>query len=292
MSFLSLRVTSVVHNDRTSPIVTARVSMDIEEWFCSSCPVKVKNTGPTCILCGAEPSNGSETDLKAAGVSAESKAWGTREKKLHQDAKDGRTQDVISHITSGIDVNVQDPLGETALMQASYWGHTKVIKHLIDANANVNHIGWKEGWTALHRAAKSSELGAVEALIKAGADVTILSHAGQRAFDVAGAFRGSAAIPIKKLLSAELQRWVSSQLEECKLPSKAVDIVLKYHCPNFQDEVLRANQRKWLKEAEQQHKTEDKIDAAQEAQRELNGVLTRQEFNGEQFHMGRLNLFW
>eukprot|EP00954_Amorphochlora_amoebiformis_P015466 1213299-Amorphochlora_amoeboformis.AAC.1 len=80
--------------------------MDIEEWFCSSCPVKVegkghaclgifsnvKNTGPTCILCGAEPSNGSETDLKAAGVSAESKAWGTREKKLHQVA--GRWRDL------------------------------------------------------------------------------------------------------------------------------------------------------------------------------------------------------
>mmetsp|Transcript_2898 Transcript_2898/g.4237 ORF Transcript_2898/g.4237 Transcript_2898/m.4237 type:complete len:279 (+) Transcript_2898:38-874(+) len=259
--------------------------LDLEEdvWFCKECPVKVKNSGPDCILCGAPNTNESENNIEEKS----SAKWTSMEQKFHQDAKDGEVENVIAHVSTGMDVNCQDPHGETALMKASYWGQTEVIEQLVEAKADINHIAYKEGWTALMRASKSSRADAVRILIKAGADVTIMNHQGQRAFDVAGAFDGSESMPIKRILSAELHRWVSAHLKTvCKLPVKAAVIVLQYHCPEFYDEVARAKELKRLKDSENQHKTDDKDDASADARRRQEEQKLRREY-GRQMRSSR-----
>mmetsp|Transcript_12263 Transcript_12263/g.14514 ORF Transcript_12263/g.14514 Transcript_12263/m.14514 type:complete len:281 (-) Transcript_12263:215-1057(-) len=258
---------------------------DLEEeaWFCTSCPVKVKNTGPTCILCGAENTAGDEgEEYGRAAEKGGGSRWTASSQQFHQDAKDGEIDKIMGHIANGIDVNIEDPNGETALMQASYWGHKDVMLELIEAKASINHIGWKEGWTALMRASKSANTDAVSTLIKAGADVTIQNHGGQRAFDLAGAFNGTSAIPIKKLLSAELHRWVMAHLESaCKMPMKAVGIILQYHCPEFGEELEREIEMRRLKDAENEHKTDDRSDANQDAMRRQREAQLRREYGSQ-----------
>uniref|UniRef100_A0A7S4DD88 Uncharacterized protein n=1 Tax=Lotharella globosa TaxID=91324 RepID=A0A7S4DD88_9EUKA len=205
-----------------------------------------------------------------------------QDNQFHQDSKDGEVEKISAHLANGVDVNIPDPNGETALMKASYWGHTEVIEQLIEAKAEVNKIAWKEGGTALMRAAKSAKAEAVKILIEAGADVTIMNHSGQRAFDFAGAFDGSASIPIKKLLSAELHRWVQAHLETvCKLPVKSVVIILQYHCPEFGEELQREYEMRRLKDAENAHKTDDKNTSAQDAARQMHEQQLRQEYGSQ-----------
>ena len=37
---------------------------------------------------------------------------------------------------------VQTQFGETAMMRASWWGHTDVVKKLMDKGADVNAVNW------------------------------------------------------------------------------------------------------------------------------------------------------
>mmetsp|Transcript_18957 Transcript_18957/g.46548 ORF Transcript_18957/g.46548 Transcript_18957/m.46548 type:complete len:115 (-) Transcript_18957:112-456(-) len=99
---------------------------------------------------------------------------------------------------------------------------------------------------------------------------------------MAGAFDGSSAMQIKKLLSAELHRWVSTYLDQvCKLPTKATVHVLQYHCPDFGDELERETATRRLKDAENDHKTDDKNDATQDAQRRMHEQQLRREFGSQ-----------
>ena len=53
-------------------------------------------------------------------------------------ARDGHTKEVKALISAGADVNAKAKNGTTALMAASYNGHTEIAQALIAARADVN----------------------------------------------------------------------------------------------------------------------------------------------------------
>jgi len=59
--------------------------------------------------------------------------------------------------------------GATALMVASFKGHSSVVRKLLQAGATVNTAN-RERWTALHFAAEKEHEDVVELLLEAKAD--------------------------------------------------------------------------------------------------------------------------
>ncbi len=85
-------------------------------------------------------------------------------------ALDGKFETVRRALESGINVNATDDQQRTALMLASFNGHTTVVKLLLDEGATVDHRD-AFGRTALMFAATGTDAETVELLLDAGADV-------------------------------------------------------------------------------------------------------------------------
>jgi ankyrin repeat protein len=81
-----------------------------------------------------------------------------------------------------IDINSTEALsGRTALHKAAYFGHAHVIDYLVGkSSALVNAID-ADGDTALHDAARFGHVAVVEALLKAGADSSLVNNDGKTA---------------------------------------------------------------------------------------------------------------
>lgn len=76
----------------------------------------------------------------------------------------------------GIDVNIKDKHGMTALMIAAHqWYAEKMIPKLISAGADINDINPKTGDTALMAAAIERKSQGVNCLINAGADINYIN---------------------------------------------------------------------------------------------------------------------
>ena len=89
-----------------------------------------------------------------------------------------------SVLQAGADVNRKNQqTGETALMEASSNGCTKIATLLIEAGADVNIVD-KSGAAALMLAVRKGNLRIGEVLIKAGADVDKLYCRGSYSFDI------------------------------------------------------------------------------------------------------------
>ena len=84
----------------------------------------------------------------------------------------GDTDGVLNLIQAGVDVNVQDEKGMTALMTASQVGPVELVEELIKAGASVN-IRSTFGDTALIWATEKKQLKCVEKLLEFGANVNI-----------------------------------------------------------------------------------------------------------------------
>jgi ankyrin repeat protein len=104
-------------------------------------------------------------------------------------------------IDAGADPGAQTTSGShsTALMQAAIFGHTRVLKVLLDAGAPVDVQTTDNHFTALIEAALSGHTESVQLLLKAGADPgikdkdgkTALDWARQNKYDAAAAALGS-----------------------------------------------------------------------------------------------------
>ena len=92
-------------------------------------------------------------------------------------AADGDRPLVEAYLQGGIDHNVPDARGLTAVMAAAAAGKTDVVKALLDDNAKPD-LATKDGKTALHLAAENNQPEAVRALIEANADVRARDHDG------------------------------------------------------------------------------------------------------------------
>ena len=90
---------------------------------------------------------------------------------LAEAALAGNSQAVESML-AGIDVNAIDPEGRTALMLASFGGHSRVVQMLCEnqANPNLRDINRR---TALMYAATGPDVRTVEILLAHGAEVNV-----------------------------------------------------------------------------------------------------------------------
>ena len=86
-------------------------------------------------------------------------------------AERGDVNKITSLLEAGIDPNLQDEMGRTALYLASEEGHLEIVKLLLRKGAGVNIIG-PGGFRALDEASLSGHLEVVKLLIENGAKET------------------------------------------------------------------------------------------------------------------------
>jgi len=103
-------------------------------------------------------------------------AIATGETPLMTCSKTGSVDAVRMLIEYGADVNAKEPVeNQTALMWAAAERHSDVVKALIEAHADLK-ANSKQGFTAIHFAARMGDLESVKALIAAGVDVNFLTY--------------------------------------------------------------------------------------------------------------------
>ncbi|VAI83474.1 unnamed protein product [Triticum turgidum subsp. durum] len=79
--------------------------------------------------------------------------FGIRNTPLHYSAAKGHHEIVSLLIESGVDINLRNCRGQTALMQACLYGHWKVVQILVLFKANIHKKDCFSGATAIHFAA-------------------------------------------------------------------------------------------------------------------------------------------
>ncbi len=101
----------------------------------------------------------------------------TGETPLMTCAKTGAVDAVRMLIEYGAAVNAKEPVeNQTALMWAAAEHHPDVVKALIDAHADLK-ANTKQGFTAIHFAAREGDVESVKVLLAAGVDVNVLTQA-------------------------------------------------------------------------------------------------------------------
>ncbi|XP_057968636.1 probable E3 ubiquitin-protein ligase XBOS32 isoform X2 [Malania oleifera] len=79
--------------------------------------------------------------------------FGVRNSPLHYSAAQGHHEIVSLLLESGVDINLRNYRGQTALMQACQHGHWEVVQTLVLFKANIHRADYLNGGTALHLAA-------------------------------------------------------------------------------------------------------------------------------------------
>ncbi|XP_042520305.1 probable E3 ubiquitin-protein ligase XBOS32 [Macadamia integrifolia] len=79
--------------------------------------------------------------------------FGVRNSPLHYSAAHGHHEIVFLLLESGVDINLRNYRGQTALMQACQHGHWEVVQTLMIFKANICRADYLNGGTALHFAA-------------------------------------------------------------------------------------------------------------------------------------------
>ena len=104
------------------------------------------------------------------------------------------------------DINIQCPRFKTpVLVLAAAWGHTDLVKILLDAGADPNHAADKDGLTALMWSAKhfDEQLEMTQALLEAGANVDEISNYGETALQIAEIYKNPNIVNLLKQYGAK-----------------------------------------------------------------------------------------
>ena len=102
------------------------------------------------------------------------------EKEFLLETFDGHVENILSLIKTGVDINVQNDNGMTALMMAAQNGQIGLVEELLKAGANKN-LQAHNGDTALICATKEGKKKSVRKLLEFGANVNIQDQDGQTA---------------------------------------------------------------------------------------------------------------
>ncbi len=81
----------------------------------------------------------------------------------------GETSAVARLLACGLDVNVADENGRTALLEAAFGGHVETVRTLLAKDADVNACD-SDGWTPLMEAASKGHTEIVKDLLAQGAN--------------------------------------------------------------------------------------------------------------------------
>ena len=85
----------------------------------------------------------------------------------------GALERVRQLIQDGQDVNIGDSCGDTPLMEAAAYGHDQVVRELIRAGADVNGKNYYYKQTALHWASSRGHSSVIKTLAEAGANLNV-----------------------------------------------------------------------------------------------------------------------
>lgn len=102
---------------------------------------------------------------------------------IQQQARYGNITEVQKLVRSGVNVNLKDRNGETALVWAAVNGNTNIMKYLLSKGADINSYG-RQGNTALHISALFNKLESLKYLIDNGADIAIRNAKGQTPYEI------------------------------------------------------------------------------------------------------------
>ncbi|KAL5548879.1 hypothetical protein UlMin_004110 [Ulmus minor] len=91
--------------------------------------------------------------------------FGVRNSPLHYSAAQGHHEIVSLLLESGVDINLRNYRGQTALMQACQHGHWEVVQTLILFKANIHRADYLNGGTALHLAALNGHTRCIRLLL-------------------------------------------------------------------------------------------------------------------------------
>ncbi|GER52652.1 ankyrin repeat-containing protein [Striga asiatica] len=91
--------------------------------------------------------------------------FGVRNSPLHYSAAQGHHEIVSLLLESGVDINLRNYRGQTALMQACQYGHWEVVQTLILFKANIHRADYLNGGTALHLAALNGHTRCIRLLL-------------------------------------------------------------------------------------------------------------------------------
>ncbi|CAL5376525.1 unnamed protein product [Camellia sinensis] len=91
--------------------------------------------------------------------------FGVRNSPLHYSAAQGHHEIVSLLLESGVDINLRNYRGQTALMQACQYGHWEVVQTLVLFKANIHRADYLNGGTALHLAALNGHSRCIRLLI-------------------------------------------------------------------------------------------------------------------------------
>ncbi|XP_021895246.1 E3 ubiquitin-protein ligase XBAT32 isoform X2 [Carica papaya] len=91
--------------------------------------------------------------------------FGVRNSPLHYSAAQGHHEIVSLLVESGVDINLRNYRGQTALMQACQHGHWEVVQILVLFKANIHRADYLNGGTALHLAALNGHFRCIRLLL-------------------------------------------------------------------------------------------------------------------------------
>ncbi|WP_288905251.1 ankyrin repeat domain-containing protein [uncultured Sneathiella sp.] len=101
---------------------------------------------------------------------------------LHHAAMAGLPKTVRALIRHGAQVDLPDPFGNTALMQAAAYGSTAAAEILIEGGADIDEEN-RQGETPLIKAAKTGNTEVVKLLLEKGATLDLTDFTGRTALD-------------------------------------------------------------------------------------------------------------
>lgn len=91
--------------------------------------------------------------------------FGVRNSPLHYSAAQGHHEIVSLLLESGVEINLRNYRGQTALMQACQYGHWKVVQSLMLFRANIRKADYLNGGIALHFAALNGHTRCIRLLL-------------------------------------------------------------------------------------------------------------------------------
>uniref|UniRef100_I3KAH3 Glutamic--pyruvic transaminase n=1 Tax=Oreochromis niloticus TaxID=8128 RepID=I3KAH3_ORENI len=119
--------------------------------------------------------------------------------------------EVREMLNSGINPDLVNEDGLTALHQCCIDDFVEIVQCLLDAGANVNACD-SELWTPLHAAATCGHTGLVQLLIQAGADLLAVNADGNMPYDIC---EDEATLELLEMVMAE-QGITQDRIDECR----------------------------------------------------------------------------